>query len=96
MTFGCQHTALQQLRAAYSRLFDDNDDQDMVTFLQGPQNQVAGFIAAVFEAGEFERRYEEERPTRSQRRTEQWAARGARAAAARTCSSPRLKPFSSQ
>ena len=96
VTFGCQHTALQQVRGAYTRLFEDNDGQDLATFLQGPQNQVAGFIAAVFEAGEFERRYEEERPTRAQRRTEQWAARGARAAAARTRSSTRLNPSSSQ
>ncbi len=50
MTFGCQHTALQQLRGAYPRLFEDNDNQDMAKFLRGPQNQVTGFFAAVFEA----------------------------------------------
>ena len=93
--FGCQHIALQQVRGAYPRLFDNNDGQDVSKFLQGPQNQVAGFIAAVFEAGEFERRYEEERPSRPQRRAQQWAARGVRAEAARTRSSTRLNPPSS-
>ena len=56
----------KQLFSAYPLLFEGNDGQDMPNFLQGPQNQVAGFIAAVLEAGEFERRYEEQRPTRAQ------------------------------
>jgi len=96
VTFGCQHTALQQLRGAYPSLFEGNDGHNLATFLRGPQRQVAGFIAAVFEAGEFERRYEEQRPTRAQRRAQQQAARDARAAASRTRSSPRLNPSSSQ
>ena len=96
VTFGCQHATLQQLRESYSQLFEGNDGQDLGAFLQGPQNQVAAFIAAVFEAGEFERRYEEQRPTRAQRRAQQRAASDERAAAARTRFSPRLNPSSSQ
>ena len=94
--FGCQHAALQDLRGAYPLLFEGNDGQDMPTFLQGPQNQVAGFIAAVFEAGEFERRYEEQLPTRAQRRAQQWAAHVQRNTDGRSRSSPRLNPSSSQ
>ena len=91
--FGCPHPALQQLREeVHPQLFLNNEGQEVSTFLQGPQNQVAACIAAVFDAGEFERRYLEQRPTRTQQRATRWAARDERAAGRRTRSSPRLNP----
>jgi exonuclease III len=95
ITFGCQHPSLQQLRESYSQCFEYIQDHDLAAFLKGPQNQVAGFFTAVFEAGEFERRYEEQRPTAAQRRAQRWAARDERAAARRARSSARLNPSSS-
>ena len=94
--FDCQHTALQELRGSYPQLFEGNDNRDLVAFLQGPQNQVAGFIAAMFQAGGFEGMYEEQRLTRAQRRAQQWVARTQRAGERRERSSARLNPSSSQ
>ena len=94
--FRCPHPALRQLREeVHHQLFLGNEGQEMATFLQGPANQVAACIAAVFEAGEFERRYLEQRPTLAQRRDQQWEARAQRAAEHRTRSSQRLNTSSS-
>ncbi len=93
--FGCPPPALQQLREeVHPQLPLGNEGQEM-TFLQGPANQVAACIAAVFEAGEFERKYLEQRPTLAQRRDQQWEARAQRAAEQRTRSSQRLNTSSS-